>query len=410
MKASIISVGTEILFGQITNTNSVFLSRQLNLLGFDVLYHHTVGDNESRLSEIIKASLKDCDIIITTGGLGPTEDDMTKETICSVFEDVLVEHKPSRKALENIAKERNYGKLTQNNYKQTLMPSRATVFHNDRGTAPGFALELKGKYAIALPGPPGEMTEMFDKKVKNFLKQFQESVICYRTLRFFGKGESSIETELIDLIDNQTDPTIATYAKEGECSVRVASKRDSEEEACEAIDDVVSEIKNRLGEYIFSYDDEEFAEVVGKKLIEKNLSISCCESCTGGMFAETLTSVPGISKVFDRGITTYTEKAKIDELHVNPRTIEEKTVYSSEVAMEMVQGLYKKTGSDICISITGVAGPEGGKEDFRPGSAYVGFKYNKKSFVTRINGRNMNRDRNRKYMVLWMLNIINKNI
>lgn len=410
MKVSIISVGTELLFGQITNTNSVFLSQQLNLLGFDVLYHHTVGDNDGRLSEIITKSFEDCDLIITTGGLGPTEDDMTKETICRVLKDKLVEHKPSLEALERIAKMRNYGKMTSNNYKQALMPSRAIIFDNDKGTAPGFALEYEGKYAIAMPGPPREMTRMFQHKVKPFLQQFQNDVICYKTLRFFGKGESSLETELLDLIDNQTDPTIATYAKEGECSLRIASKRRTEKEAYEAIDEVVDKIKNRLSEYIFSYDDEELVDVVGKKLISNNITISCCESCTGGMLAETLTSVPGISKVFDRGITTYTENSKIDELGVNPKTIAEKTVYSSEVAMEMVKGLREKTRSDICISITGVAGPDGGSEDFQPGSAYIGFMYKDKNFVTKISGRNINRTWNRKYMVLLMLNIINKNI
>jgi len=410
MKVSIISVGTEILFGQITNTNSVFLSQQLNLLGFDVLYHHTVGDNDGRLSEIIKNSFENCDIVITTGGLGPTEDDMTKETICKFFNDKLVAHKPSLDALERLAKMRKYGKMTENNYKQALMPSRAIVFDNDKGTAPGFVLEHKNKYAIAMPGPPREMVRMFQQKVKPFLKQFQNETICYRTLRFFGKGESSLETEILDLIDNQTDPTIATYAKEGECSIRIASKRKTEKEAYRAIDEIVSEIKNRLSEYIFSYDNEELVDVVGKKLIDNNITISCCESCTGGMFAGTLTSVSGISKVFDRGLTTYTEKAKIQELGVSPVTIEEKTVYSSEVAMEMVEGLHRKTGSDVCISITGIAGPEGGRDDFPVGSAYIGFRYKEKSSVTRINGRNIDRNWNRKYMVLWMLNIINKNI
>ena len=178
MNAAILSVGTEILFGQIVNTNSVYLSRQLNMLGFDVLFHHTVGDNEKRLSETLSNSLDSCDIVVTTGGLGPTEDDMTKETVCSVLGDKLVKHEPSLRALEALAKKRKYGKLTENNYKQAMMPSRAVVFPNPNGTAPAFALEMKGKYVISLPGPPREMMSIFESEVKPFLKPFHRAGAC----------------------------------------------------------------------------------------------------------------------------------------------------------------------------------------------------------------------------------------
>lgn len=203
MKCAILSVGTEILFGQITNTNSVYLSQQLNLLGFDVLYHYTVGDNDERLAEIIKLAFKDCDLVIASGGLGPTEDDMTKETVCKVMGDHLVEHGPSKEFLLKNAAKLNH-KLTENNFKQAMMPSQATVFDNDAGTAPGFALEKDGKTAICMPGPPREMTRMYQRRVKPYLEQFQKDVIYYKTVRLFGKGESSLETELLDLIDGQT--------------------------------------------------------------------------------------------------------------------------------------------------------------------------------------------------------------
>ena len=246
MKTAILSVGTELLFGQITNTNTVFLSQQLNLLGFDVYYHYTVGDNSRRLGEIIKDIFNECDMIVTTGGLGPTEDDLTKETFAEVMGEKLVVHEESMNHLLEIA-ERRGRKLTENNYKQAYMPEHATVFYNDAGSAPGFAIEKNDKIAICMPGPPGEMMNMWEKKVKPFLEKKQNAVMHYKMLRFFGIGESSLETELLDLIDNQTDPTIATYAKEGECTVRVASKREKREDAEEAVSLMIENIKERVG-------------------------------------------------------------------------------------------------------------------------------------------------------------------
>jgi nicotinamide-nucleotide amidase len=409
MKSAILSVGTEILFGQITNTNSVYISQQLNLLGFDVLYHYTVGDNDGRLSEIISLAFKDCDLIVTSGGLGPTEDDMTKETVCKVMGDVLVEHEPSMKALIAGAKKLGH-KLTENNFKQAMMPSRAVVFDNDAGSAPGFCLEKDGKMIVCMPGPPREMTRMFQRRVKPYLQQFQENVIYYRTLRFFGKGESSLETDLLDLIDEQSDPTIATYAKEGECTVRVASKRKTREEAEAAVNEMVTVIDKRLGDYIYSLDDEELVDVVGRKLIEGDISISCAESCTGGMFAETLTTVPGISQVFDRGIVTYTCDSKVKELGVKQETLDACTVYSAEVAAEMASGLYAKTGSRICVSVTGIAGPGGAMPGKPVGLIYIGCAVDGEVEVKKVQMRNVNRNWNRHYAVLNMLDMVNRAI
>lgn len=407
MRSAVLSVGTEILFGQITNTNSVYISQQLNLLGFDVLYHYTVGDNDGRLSEMVDLAFKDCDLIITSGGLGPTEDDMTKETVCKVMGDNLVEHEPSMEALVEGSKKLGH-KLTENNYKQAMMPSKATVFDNDAGSAPGFALEKNGKIIICMPGPPREMTRMFQRRVKPFLEKYQDKAIYYKTLRFFGKGESSLETDLLDLIDAQKDPTIATYAKEGECTVRVASKRDTLEEAKKAVADTTDIIVSRLGQYIYSIDDEELVQVVGRKLLEKGITISCAESCTGGMFAETLTSIPGISEVFDRGLVTYTANAKIDELGVREDTITKHTVYSAEVAKEMAAGLYEKTGSNICVSITGIAGP-GGEMPGKPvGLIYIGCAFAGDVKVREVHMRNVSRNWNRHYAVLSMLDMVNK--
>lgn len=409
MKTAILSVGTEILFGQITNTNTVYLSQQLNLLGFDVMYHYTVGDNSARLAEIIEMAFRDCDLVITTGGLGPTEDDLTKETACRVLGDTLVRHEPSMEALLEYARRRGRA-MTENNYKQAMMPSRAEVFDNDAGTAPGFSLSKDGKTIICMPGPPREMTRMWQRRVRPYLEKMQNSVIYFKVLRCFGIGESSLETELLDLIDGQTDPTLATYAKEGECSVRVASKRPTLEEAQAAVDDMIEKVRSRVGQFIYSEDDEELAQVVGRKLIERNISISACESCTGGMFAEALTGVAGISAVFNRSLVTYTWQAKMDELGVRKETLETFSAESSQIAREMAEGLAVKTGSRLCISVTGLAGPGGGTEEKPVGTAFIGCVYDGHTEILEVRGRNVNRDWNRHYFVLSMLDLINRTI
>lgn len=406
MKTAILSVGTEILFGQITNTNTVFLSQQLNLLGFDVMYHYTVGDNSGRLAEIIQLAFRDCDLIITTGGLGPTEDDLTKETACQVFHDHLVMDQDSLDALLSRAKK--YGRpMTENNYKQAMMPTKAVVFDNDAGSAPGFALSENGKTIVCMPGPPREMTRMWQRRVAPYLKNMQTGVIHYRMLRCFGIGESSLETELLDLIHGQSDPTLATYAKEGECSLRIASKRQTLEEAEQAVETMTERVRQRIGEYIYSENDEELAEVVGRKLIERNITLSACESCTGGLFSGAITEIPGISAVFDRGLVTYTYDAKMDELGVKWETLEKYTAESSQVAAEMAEGLAKKTRSDICISVTGIAGPDGGTEEKPVGLIYIGCVYRGKTTVKEIRMRNVNRAWNRHYAVLCMLDLVN---
>lgn len=407
MKTAILSVGTEILFGQITNTNTVFLSQQLNLLGFDVMYHYTVGDNSGRLADMIRMAFADCDLIITTGGLGPTEDDLTKETACEVLHDHLVEHQESLDNLYRIAKARGR-EMTPNNLKQAMMPSRAEVFDNDAGSAPGFALEENGKTIICMPGPPREMTRMWERRVKPFLQKKQNSVIYYQVLRMFGIGESSLETELLDLIDAQTDPTLATYAKEGECSVRVASKRGSLDEAKNAAAEMIEKIRERVGKYIYSEHDEELAQVVGNKLIARGISISACESCTGGMFASEIAGIPGISAVFDRSLVTYTWNAKMEELGVKRETLEAHTAESPEVALEMVQGLKRVSGSRLCISVTGIAGPGGGTPEKPVGTMWIGCSFDGKEEVKEIRMRSINRNWNRHYAVLSMLDTVNK--
>lgn len=409
MKTAILSVGTEILFGQIVNTNTVYLSQQMNMLGFDVMYHYTVGDNPKRVEEMIDLAFQDCDLILTTGGLGPTQDDLTKEVACKALDDTLV---MMDDVLEEITKYfKTLGReMTENNKKQAIMPSRATVFHNDAGTAPGFALEKDGKYIICMPGPPREMKRMFQKSVVPFLQSMIDGALYYRQIRFFGIGESMLETQLLDLIDNQTDPTLATYAKEGECSLRIASKRATEEDAEHAVDEMLEKVKERVGHYIYSCDDEELAQVVADRLMEQGLTLSSAESCTGGMFASTMTDIPGISQCFDRGLVTYSNQAKMEELGVSAGTLEKFGAVSEETALEMVEGLKRVSGSDVCISVTGIAGPGGGSEEKPVGLVYIGFSYGDKKICKKIQMRNVNRIWNRHYTLLCMLNVIYRNI
>lgn len=407
MKSAILSIGTEILFGQITNTNSVYLSQQLNMMGIDVMYHYTVGDNPQRLEELIKLAFRDCDLIITTGGLGPTQDDLTKEIACQTLDDELVLHEPSLKHLEEFFDKRK-GKMTENNLKQAYMPSRATVLYNNQGTAPGFALEKDGKHIICMPGPPREMKAMFENEAKPYLEKLAESTLVYKQLRVFGIGESQLETVLLPLINEQTDPTLATYAKIGECALRIASKRPDRAEAEQAVDAMIEKVNEYIGDYIFSYDDEELADVVAKKLLDRKITISAAESCTGGMFAARMTDIPGISEVFDRSLVTYSNQAKMDELGVKSETLEQFGAVSEETAREMAEGLYRVSGSDLCVSITGISGPGGAVPEKPVGTVYIGAVYKGKTHCIKADERNVNRFYNRNFALLTLFDFINK--
>lgn len=407
MKCAILAVGTELLFGHTVNTNAVYLSRQLNSMGIDVLYHYAVGDNPDRLKELLHQALKDCDLVITTGGMGPTQDDLTKEVVCQVQQDQLQEHAPSMERLLRHFQKRKRP-MTENNKKQALLPSRAIVFDNNHGTAPGFALTFEERTVICLPGPPSEMTAMFSESVGPWLAEKSSEALHFCTVRTFGIGESMLETKLLPLIDGQDDPTLATYAKEGEATLRIASKRATKEEAKQAVEEMLSRVREYIGEYIYSTEDQGLAEVVAGKLIARSITISCAESCTGGMLAEKLTDVAGISTVFERGIVTYSNRAKHEELGVSEQTLQECGAVSPQTAKEMVLGLREKTKSQVCVSITGIAGPEGGTEEKPVGLIYVGVVFDERAEVFELRTNNKNRQWNRNYTVLFALDKINR--
>jgi nicotinamide-nucleotide amidase len=405
MKATILCVGTELLFGQIINTNAAYLSQQLQMRGIDVLYHYTVGDNPGRLRETLRRALAETDLVITSGGLGPTQDDLTKETIAEVMGSRLVRDEKAISLL-NAAFARFGREMTANNLKQADQPEGAEIFYNEVGTAPGFALERDGKIVMALPGPPREMTHLFERYAAPYLEQLTDSVISYKILRYYGIGESALETELADLIEAQTDPTIATYAKEGECTVRVASKRKTEAEAVAAVEAMEARINERVGAYMYSDEDREFAEVTARKLIERGVTISCAESCTGGLFAAALIDCPGISAVFDRGYITYSNEAKAAELGVG--TVEEYGAVSEETARAMAEGVRSRTGSDMTVSITGIAGPDGGSPEKPSGTAWICVLYGGEVTTKRIRTLDRSRNWNRRVFVLEMMNMVNK--
>ena len=400
MKASIIAVGTELLFGQVVNTNAAYLSENLNHMGFDVMYHFVVGDNPARLKEKLAEAFKDTDLVLLTGGLGPTQDDLTKEMVAEYMgADMYMDEKVVEDLREFFHK--RGGKMAENNFKQAYLPCGCTPLYNASGTAPGFALGKDGKTAICFPGPPRELHWLFEHGARQYLEQMTDKKMYYRIIRTIGIGESDLEMALLPLIDGQTDPTIATYAKEGECTLRVASQRPSMEEAKAAVDDMIHSISKIVGRYIYSTDDEELHNVVVRMLKEKGMSISAAESCTGGGFATLITDVAGSSEVFKGSYVTYSNESKI-KLGVNPDTIEKNGVVSPETACEMAIAVYKQTSADLCISVTGYAGPDA-DEGHEAGEAYIGYVYKGKTGYASVRTNRSERIWNRNYIKLRMM-------
>lgn len=409
MKSCILTVGTEILFGQILNTNAKFLSEELNNLGHDVMYHKVVGDNRERLLKNLKEAFSDCDLVITTGGLGPTQDDLTKETVAEYFHDKLQIHEPSMNMLKNSFKTMSI-EMTENNLKQAYLPESAQALRNPGGTAPGFFIEKERKMIISLPGPPSEMKAMFLAGAKPVLESKSHDRIYYTFVNTFGIGESSLETKLLPLINGQTDPTIATYASEGQCYLRVASKRPTIEEAESAVEKMLEKINNLIGDYVYSTRGEPIEKVLLDIMLTKNLTLSAAESCTGGGFAATFVGQKGASGVLDRSLVTYSNEAKVHELGVSEETLKEFGAVSKETALEMVRGIKAKSGSDISVSVTGIAGPEGGTPEKPVGLVYIGIVAFGKERVKEYKFNNRGREYIRKRSILTMFNEILRSI
>ena len=377
MKAEIITVGTEILLGDILNTNSRYLSRELAAMGIEIYYQITVGDNEERLLKTLEESLNRSDIVICTGGLGPTEDDITKEVCAKYFGYELELHKPSLDAMIERFKHMNRVP-TKNNEKQAYFPKEAYILKNDNGTAPGCIMEKEGKMIVVLPGPPKEMESMFENYVKPYLSKLTDDVIESEVLRIIGVGESKVENDILDIIDSQTNPTIATYAKGYECTLRITAKAKSVEEAKELIKPMSDEMKRRFGQSLYATGETSIEEVVAKMLVENNLKIAVAESCTGGMVSASLINYPGISSVFMEGCVTYSNEAKMKSLGVKKETLDVYGAVSDNCAKEMASGVAARYNTNVGIATTGIAGPGGGTDEKPVGLVYFGIYINGK--------------------------------
>ena len=377
MKAEIITVGTEILLGDILNTNCRYLSRELAAMGIEMYYQITVGDNEERLLKTLDESLNRSDIVICTGGLGPTEDDITKEVCAKYFGYELELHKPSLDDM--IERFKNMNRVpTKNNEKQAYFPKEAYILKNDNGTAPGCIMEKEGKMIVVLPGPPREMESMFENYVKPYLSKLTNDVIESEVLRIIGVGESKVENDILDIIDSQTNPTIATYAKGYECTLRITAKAKSVEEAKELIKPMSDEMKRRFGQSLYATGETSIEEVVSKILVENNLKIAVAESCTGGMVSASLINYPGISSVFMEGCVTYSNEAKMKSLGVKKETLDVYGAVSDKCAKEMASGVAARYNTNIGIATTGIAGPDGGTDEKPVGLVYFGIYINGK--------------------------------
>ncbi|MBO8162539.1 MAG: competence/damage-inducible protein A [Brevibacillus sp.] len=358
MKAEIIAVGTELLLGQIANTNAQFLSQKLAELGINVYFHTVVGDNYERLLFVIRQAAARSDLVIFTGGLGPTQDDMTKETVAAHLAVSLVTDHAAMEKIASFYAQRGIT-MSENNRKQALVLENSTVFPNDHGMAPGMAVTHDGTTYVLLPGPPSELYPMVDRYVIPYLTSLlpAKQVFHSRVLRFFGIGESALEERLLDLIERQSNPTIAPYAKEFEVTLRLTARAESVEKAEALISPVEAEIKHRVGEYVYGEGETSLHEVFVNRLLQQQVTVSCAESCTGGSLAAAITSVPGSSAVFRGGIVCYSNEVKQHLLHVSPSLLQTDGAVSESAARELAEQVRLICGTTVGISVTGVAGP-----------------------------------------------------
>jgi nicotinamide-nucleotide amidase len=384
MRAEILAVGTEILLGDIVNTNAHYLSKRLADLGISVYYQTVVGDNEERLLHAYDLAFGRADIVIATGGLGPTKDDLTKEIGAKYFNKQLVLHEESFEHIKQFFIRYNRP-LSEGNKKQAYFPEGSFILPNPNGTAPGCIIEENSKILVMLPGPPKEMVPMFENSVVPFLNKFSDGVLVSKTLRVVGLGESAMAEKVEDIMEAQTNPTIAPYAKDNESILRITAKGKTRVEAEMLIAPIDERIRERLGEDVYGEDDTSLETVVGEMLVNRKLTIATAESCTGGLLSGTLINYPGISSVFMEGAITYSNEAKMKRLGVKEETLKAYGAVSEQTAYEMAEGIAKAAGTDIGISVTGIAGPGGGTEEKPVGLVYVGLYIKGNVKVKRLN-------------------------
>lgn len=408
MNAELIAVGTEILLGDIVNTDAQIISQGLSELGINVFYQTVVGDNPARLRHVIETARDRADIIITTGGLGPTLDDLTKETLATVFGRKMTLHQPSldriKDFFQTIGRE-----MTPNNEKQAWLPEGCTVFVNKWGTAPGCAFEAYGKHVIMLPGPPRECEPMWKQCAMPYLYPFAGGCIVSRNVRVFGLGESNMETILHDMMETSTNPTIAPYAKTSECFARVTAKAETPEECEKLLDPVVEKICGLLGDDVYGVDVDSLEQVVGDGLRERGMTLAVAESCTGGLLSKRITDVPGCSDYYLGGVCSYANEVKMKVLGVKKETLDTVGAVSPEVAEQMAEGVAKALGADVGVGITGIAGPGGGTEEKPVGLVYISVWCKGQHYTRKMKSTN-GRDRVRMQAASTALDMIRRNI
>ncbi|MBQ6875086.1 MAG: competence/damage-inducible protein A [Lachnospiraceae bacterium] len=408
MTAEIISVGTELLLGNIVNTNAQYLAQKCAGLGLSMYYQSVVGDNEERMTESFRQALSRSDILILTGGLGPTEDDMTKEVCAKVMGRTLYLDEHSKSRIEDYFVRTGRKQITENNWKQAMVPEGAIVLDNHNGTAPGLIIEQGEKCAILLPGPPNELIPLFTEQVEPYLRSRCPETIYSEMVKLCGVGESRAETMIKDLIDAQTNPTIATYAKTAECDIRVTARANNETEAEEIIRPVVEELYRRFGHNIFTIREDETLEQVVVNLLKRNcLTVTTAESCTGGLLASRLINVPGASFAVKSAFVTYCDEEKMRLLGVPKEFLDKYTAVSAEVAEAMAVGGAKAGGANACLSVTGIAGPDGGTKERPVGLVYIGCYLNGKTVVREYRLRG-NREKIREQAVVQALDLLRR--
>jgi nicotinamide-nucleotide amidase len=386
MNAEIIAVGSELLLGQIANTNAQFISEHLAALGIDVFFHTVCGDNEGRMIDVIKNAEKRADLLIFTGGLGPTKDDLTKETVANVLRRKLV---TDQEAMESILE---YFKvtgraMTENNKKQALVIEGSHVLPNHHGMAPGMIVDASQHLYLLMPGVPSEMKPMFLDFARLYLARRNEEHIQSRVLRFFGIGESQLETQIIDLIDAQSNPTIAPLAKESEVTLRLTAKHEHLDQAEAMLDAIEAKIDARVGQYLYGYNEESLPKIVFELLRDQKKTIAFAESLTGGMAADWMAAFPGASSVLTGGVVCYTNQVKNQVLSVPQEVLDTDGAVSASCAKHLAASIRKLCGSDFGVSFTGVAGPDK-SEGKAVGTVYVGFSDSNgsKSYRFQFNG------------------------
>ena len=391
--AEIIAVGTELLLGNIANTNAQELSEALAGLGINVFWHTVVGDNPRRLKEALDIARKRADVIITTGGLGPTYDDLTKQTICEAFGQKLVLHQDILEDIRVFFEKNVHMKMPENNVQQAELPEGCTVFDNPVGTAPGCAFEAGGVHVLMLPGPPFEMRTMLHRHVVPYLRGISGEVILSHDIMTFGLGESPMEELLREKMSHMENPSLATYAKPSEVRLRATAKAESAEAAEAMLAPVVAEMTAFLGDVVYGVDVSGLEEVCFRLLKEQGLTLATAESCTGGRVAERMTAMPGVSAVYRGGVVSYWSSVKADVLGVPPEILDAHGAVSEPCARAMAEGARRITGADIAVSVTGAAGPDPDERGVPVGIVYIGLATPKGTFCRALDLGKRRRDR-----------------